>query len=76
MQTPGRIKISSYHAHEFYKMIKKCDNDLYTACPCKCIGDAGPSKWEVMVVYYLDRATSPKSLQEWWPVKVRVNLKN
>jgi hypothetical protein len=57
-------------------MIKKCDNDLYTACPCKCIGDAGPSKWEVMVVYYLDRATSPKSLQGWWPVKVRVNIKN
>jgi hypothetical protein len=45
MQTPGRIKISSYHAHEFYKTIKKRGNDLYTACPSKDFGDAGPSKW-------------------------------
>ncbi|WP_034485013.1 hypothetical protein, partial [Butyrivibrio fibrisolvens] len=45
--TPGRIKNHSYHAHEFYKTIKKRENDLYTDCPCKDFGDAGPSKWEV-----------------------------
>ncbi|MBQ1458825.1 MAG: hypothetical protein IIZ20_09990, partial [Butyrivibrio sp.] len=49
----GRIKISIYHAHEFYKMIKKCDNDLYTAYPCKGLGEADPSKWEVKVYYYM-----------------------
>jgi hypothetical protein len=47
MWTPDRIKISIYHAHKFYKTIKKHGNDLYTACHCKDFGDAGPSKWGV-----------------------------
>jgi hypothetical protein len=46
MQTPGRMEISIYHAHEFYKTIKKHGNDLYTACPSKVFGDTAPSKWE------------------------------
>ena len=29
MRTPGRIKNYIYHAHEFYKTIKKHDNDPY-----------------------------------------------
>ncbi|WP_034483357.1 hypothetical protein, partial [Butyrivibrio fibrisolvens] len=53
--TPGRIKNHSYHAHEFYKTIKKRGNDLYTACPCKDFGDAGPSKWEVLVFYIFEK---------------------
>jgi hypothetical protein len=50
MWTPGRIKISSYHAHEFYKTIKKRGTDFYTASPCKDFGDAVPSKWKVLVI--------------------------
>jgi hypothetical protein len=46
MQTPGRIKISIYHAHEFNKTIKKCGDDLYTAHPYKVFADAGSFKWE------------------------------
>ena len=44
MRPPGRIKISSYHAHEFYKTIKKRGIALYTTQPCKSFGDAGPDK--------------------------------
>jgi len=44
MWTPGRIKSSIYHTHEFYKMIKKRDNNLYTAYHCKGFGDVSPSK--------------------------------
>ena len=45
MWTPVRIKISIYHAHEFYKTIKKCGNDLYIAAPVKALGmSARPSE--------------------------------
>ena len=32
MRTPGRIKSFIYHAHEFYKTIKKRGKDLYSVC--------------------------------------------
>jgi hypothetical protein len=42
MQTPGRIKKSIYHAHEFYKSIKKRENDLYSASPVKAFCNTAP----------------------------------
>jgi hypothetical protein len=41
------MEITIYHAHEFYKTIKKHGNDLYTVHSCKAFGDATPSNWEV-----------------------------
>ena len=55
MRTPGRMEISIYHTHEFYKTIKKHDNDLYTARPCNVFGDTASSKRKVLVksnLYY------------------------
>ena len=44
--TPGRMKSSIYHAHEFYKTNKKRGNDLDAALPCEDFGDTALSKWE------------------------------
>ena len=49
MWTPGRIKISIYHTHEFYKTIKKRGKDLYSACLGEIFTDMAPAKWEIIL---------------------------
>jgi hypothetical protein len=49
MWTPGRIKISIYHAHEFYKTIKKRGKELYSVCLGEIFSDMSPAKWEVFL---------------------------
>jgi hypothetical protein len=55
MRPPGRIKIPIYHAHEFYKTIKKRGNDIYSARPCPWASipffkDTSPPKLEILVI--------------------------
>jgi hypothetical protein len=49
MQTPGRIKTSSYHAHKFYKTIKKRGNDLLSVRLCKFFKGTAHPKLKVQV---------------------------
>jgi hypothetical protein len=41
------MEISIYHAHEFYKTIKKHGKDLYSVYLGEASPDMAPSKWEV-----------------------------
>jgi hypothetical protein len=49
MWTPGRIKNSIYHAHEFYKTVKKRVNNLYSAYLARASDYPPPPKQEVFV---------------------------